>query len=196
MIRETRHNYGYVSRLNHIHIRVNLPKAFDPRSRIWLMFCLTLNQFHIRVNLPKAYDPRSRTWLRFCLTLNQFHIRVNLPKACNPKSQTWLRFCLTLNQFHIRVNLPKACNSKSRTGPRFCLTLNQVHIRQGVMNNFGKTEHQTTSKELNGIQSIINNNIYIDYLHSRDVEQHSYPNLLGNKPQSQLLMLYDMDLPS
>ena len=57
------------------------------------------------------------------------------------------------------------------------------------MNNFGKTEHQIASKELNGIQSIINNNnIYADYLHFRDVEQHSHPNLLGNKPQSQLLM--------
>ena len=128
--------------------------------------------------------------------LNYIHIRVNLPKACDLRSQTWLRFYLILNQFHIRVNLPKACDPRSWTWPRFFLTLNQFHIRQGVMNNFGKIEHQTTSKELNWIQSIINNNIYTDYLHSRDVKQHSHPNLLGNKPQSQLLMWYNMDLPS
>ena len=32
MIQESRKNYGYVFGFNYIHLRVNLPNAYDPKS--------------------------------------------------------------------------------------------------------------------------------------------------------------------
>ena len=148
----------------------------------------------IRVNLPKACDPRSQTWSRFYLTLAiLFSVRVNLLKAYDLRSWLWPGSVQHL-AILIRFNLPKACDPRSWTWPRFCLALSHCRIKSADTN---KSEAVRVKKKKGIISvSFINSNIFAGYLHSKAVGYHFHLSLLDNRHLSLPLMLCGRVLPS
>ena len=97
------------------------------------------------------------------------------------------KVCLILRKMHGNINLPKVYGPKSQIWPRFCLIFKIIMIGSSTNNVISENVTRNT---------FINNNTFLDYLHSRGMVQHFHLGLQDDTHLFQPPRWCDMVLPS